>query len=967
MPQNLPISHARWLVVAVAASITCFTGDPLVDQPCRTNSDCNPIVDAVGQPLLCEHGICGYTPRCGDGLVDTESEECDDGTANVDDDHGSGPLQCSAISCLYLPYCGDGVLQAPREACDDGNDVDKDSCPGTCQPATCGDGFVGPGEACDPKLDEACTPECKLPTCGDGLVEATEECDDGNNDDSDYCLNTCLIATCGDGIVGPGEECDDANDENQDTCVATCTHQKCGDGFVGPGEACDDGNKDNSDGCTAKCAGPDCGDGTVQAEESCDDGNDDDGDECLSTCLQAVCGDGKVHLGIEECDDGNTSDADDCLNTCIAASCGDGFVGPDEECDDANKDSLDGCISCTLAICGDGYVNNGVEDCDDGNNTDDDGCSSLCKHEKCGDGVQKNDEQCDDGNNTNGDGCSDTCLLEHCGDGIIQAPEACDDANDINTDACVQCQDATCNDGVTWEGHEACDDGNALNTDACINCVVATCGDGAVWLDHEECDDGNQSNSDDCLNTCTAAYCGDGFVGPGEACDDGNFDDLDPCKNDCTENICGDGLVDVVQEGCDDGNLDNDDGCSNDCQMRAVALGCGGGSSQHVCAIRKGTVRCWGHNFSGQLGIGSQAPLGDQPGELPDAAIDVPVNDPGTKVVKVDTGWNHTCVILEFDDPNTDNAVRCWGAGIGDEPGELPTPLIPIDAIDIAVGARFACALLDGGGVRCWGSPGTALGQPGVGGKTPDNMDDIDLGPGAKAVQVTASYQHACALLEGGDVRCWGWNAYGSLGLKKSYNQLKELGKNEAPSSMPAIDLGMPAIQISAGGWQTCAVVQGGSIRCWGAGEYGVLGYGNAQNIGDNEHPAQAGDVKMLAPGDKATKVVVGAEHTCALLEDGGVRCWGRGGFLGYDNKLNYGIIDSQPPKVNLGGPVIDIVAGGPRPNFDGSSTCALLHNGRIRCWGLNLYGQLGVGHTQTIGDEPGEMPPDFTTIYANP
>lgn len=284
------------------------------------------------------------------------------------------------------------------------------------------------------------------PMCGDGVLHPGEACDDGNDINSDECLNDCTIASCGDGITHDGvEACDDGNSVNSDECTNTCTFSSCGDGVTHVGEECDDGNNVEADGCTNSCRLPTCGDGIVQANEDCDDGNSNDSDSCLSTCEAAACGDGYLHTGVEECDDGNQLEGDGCSNSCQVATCGDGIVQVafGEECDDGNNNENDNCLStCTLATCGDGAHHLGVEECDDG--------------------------------------------------------------NDDNTDSCLNsCTQASCGDSFIHEGEEDCDDGNNLNTDACLNsCTAASCGDGYVHVGVEGCDDGNTSNLDPCLTTC---------------------------------------------------------------------------------------------------------------------------------------------------------------------------------------------------------------------------------------------------------------------------------------------------------------------------------------------------------------------------------------------------------------------------------------------------------------------------------
>ena len=82
-----------------------------------------------------------------------------------------------------------------------------------------------------------------------------EACDDGNQLQTDACLNDCVAAQCGDGFVQENvEACDDANNAQTDECLNNCSSPTCGDGFVRAGvEACDDGNQDNNDGCSNAC------------------------------------------------------------------------------------------------------------------------------------------------------------------------------------------------------------------------------------------------------------------------------------------------------------------------------------------------------------------------------------------------------------------------------------------------------------------------------------------------------------------------------------------------------------------------------------------------------------------------------------------------------------------------------------------------------------------------------------------
>ena len=109
-------------------------------------------------------------------------------------------------------------------------------------------------------------------------------------------------------------------------------------------------------------------------------------------------------------------------------------------------------------------------------------------------------------------------------------------------------------------------------------------------------------------------------------------------------------------------------------------------------------------------------------------------------------------------------------------------------------------------------------------------------------LQIVAGFYHTCALLEGGMVRCWGIGVNGQLG----YANQNHIGDDETPASTGDVNVGGTVVQITAGGYHTCALLEGDAARCWGAGAFGRLGYGNTNNIGDDESPASAGDVDVF-------------------------------------------------------------------------------------------------------------------------
>jgi alpha-tubulin suppressor-like RCC1 family protein len=336
----------------------------------------------------------------------------------------------------------------------------------------------------------------------------------------------------------------------------------------------------------------------------------------------------------------------------------------------------------------------------------------------------------------------------------------------------------------------------------------------------------------------------------------------------------------------------------------AIAVVAGWG---HSCALLdNGAVRCWGYASYTGYGIGPGF-IGDD--ETPASMGDV---DVGGTVTFIAAEYNRTCVILEG------GAVRCWGSAgdgvcdlggplgyenledVGDD--ETPASMGDIElggiAVSLAVGTTHTCALLDNGAVRCWGcADGVADEAPGRLGygnsedigddETPASAGDVDVG--GTVVALAAGWSQTCALLDNGAVRCWG---SGSGARALGYGNEESIGDDETPASAGDIDIGGKVIAIDANG-SVCALLESGAVRCWGSRAYGRLGYGNEENIGDDETPADAGDIDT---GGIVIQLAVGGTHNCAMLEGGALRCWGRGmsGALGYANEDDIG--DNETP-----------------------------------------------------------------------
>ena len=139
---------------------------------------------------------------------------------------------------------------------------------------------------------------------------------------------------------------------------------------------------------------------------------------------------------------------------------------------------------------------------------------------------------------------------------------------------------------------------------------------------------------------------------------------------------------------------------------------------------------------------------------------------------------------------------------------------------------------------------------------------------------------------------------------------------------------------IAAGEDHTCAIQSDGSVRCWGEGDNGRLGYGGTAN--KNTPTATS----SLGSGRTAIDITAGGDHTCAVLDNGSVACWGLNNYgqLGDGTTTNR---QTPTQTLSLGRPAVAVEAGM-------HVTCALLDNGSVSCWGRNHAGQLGRGYTNS-------------------
>jgi alpha-tubulin suppressor-like RCC1 family protein len=352
-------------------------------------------------------------------------------------------------------------------------------------------------------------------------------------------------------------------------------------------------------------------------------------------------------------------------------------------------------------------------------------------------------------------------------------------------------------------------------------------------------------------------------------------------------------------------------------------------SYYHGCAVvTGGKLKCWGQGTFGALGSGASDDLGNDPGEMGDKLPFVDLGAGRTVKQVINAVWT-SCAVLDND------TAKCWGwngngwLGVGDkndrgdQPNEMGDKLPAIDfgagrtVQQIGIDNSHACALLDDATIKCWGQQtegNLGNGKPGFDaiGDQPGEMGDklpiVDLGVGRTAKQVSLGARHACALLDNDKVKCWGSNQNGQLGLGDTNNRGD--GPGEMGDALPYVDLGKgrTAVQVVASYFHSCAILDDASLKCWGANSFGALGLGDTNDRGDQ--PGEMGDA--LKPIDlgtmrTATKVVPGANYGCALLDDHKVKCWGVGGSqgaLGYEDMEHRG---DQPGEMGDALPYVDL------------------------------------------------------------
>lgn len=344
--------------------------------------------------------------------------------------------------------------------------------------------------------------------------------------------------------------------------------------------------------------------------------------------------------------------------------------------------------------------------------------------------------------------------------------------------------------------------------------------------------------------------------------------------------------------------------------------------SEMKCFLfHSGKVKCLGSNYKGGLGVGQDV--------IPKNSYEMKIKDvpfvnlgTGKKAMKIVGAYGSVCALLN------DDTVRCWGSNtygelginlnrhkyLGKSKDDFGDNLKPVNfghalrPVDIE-GSSTICALFENGRIQCWGyGMNGALGTEqkrftlGAGANDiPRLLSFVDLGQTTQNTPLKAKKLHShvhgnhfCAELEDDTIKCWGFNPGGALGIESSHHvgdHLGEMGNNLIPVRLGTTpDLK----ELVVGGQHNCALFVNGAAKCWGWGLRGALGHEEKSNLG--EAPGTMGDFLpylFLGNGSVIKKIRLGRNHTCAILKDDSLKCWGLNshGQLGAGRPGNIGLV----------------------------------------------------------------------------
>jgi alpha-tubulin suppressor-like RCC1 family protein len=665
------------------------------------------------------------------------------------------------------------------------------------------DGGAESGAKDSAKDDGQGIPDVTPSTCPSGMIRCSGQCVDPMS--TDHCGPSCAICTAPSGARATcnGTSCGYACDGDLRACGSAC---------IPTGGCCSDSECPPQGGKTGMCDTS-----THQCSYACDA----DKRPCGNTCIpkSGCCASGDCNGVCQTCVSNTCTsvksqdDTDSCSGTCDATGACKSKQG--QMC----QATVGGCVGGTTCA-PDGYC-------------------------------------CDQA-------CSGSCM-------------ACDIAGRLGM--CTPVASGNPHGNRTSCGVGICAGACANRSDGQCSYPIASCGSpscsGTEFVDQ---------------GTCSTGAC---VTPPPKACDNGFACSANSCKTACaTDADC------LPTHFCSGGR----------CRLDAVQVASGGAFVNSTCALLgDGTIRCWGSNVNGGLGNG-----------MTSNAQPTPVVVSGVMgAAEVQLNGTTGCARLR-----SDGTIRCWGGNFSGDLGSGSTAemsLTPVLVTGIqaasSLGVGATCAILSGSGaIWCWG-----YGKEGKlgNGLTENSPTPVPVTGITGTRAVATSVAHTCSVLTAdGSVYCWGYNGMGQLG-----------GGSGQVIATPVRVAGLSgAVAVAVGNDFSCALLTSGAVSCWGL------------------YPGQ----EMSSPTPRAVDglgttaaIAAGHSHMCALV-GGSVFCWGTNSSEQLGVPFSSTDRSTNPIRVPGISNATGVAAGG-------GHSCALLSNGSISCWGSNSNGQLGVD-TAVVG-----------------
>ncbi len=339
-----------------------------------------------------------------------------------------------------------------------------------------------------------------------------------------------------------------------------------------------------------------------------------------------------------------------------------------------------------------------------------------------------------------------------------------------------------------------------------------------------------------------------------------------------------------------------------------------------------GAVNCWGYNASGTVG--------DNTTVQKTSPTAVSTLTSGVSVLKASPSTiRYMCAIATLGG-NT-NGLYCWGQnsygqlGVGDKVNKkVPTNPTGLTSgvTDIAMSAYSNCALTSGGAVYCWGL--NTNGQVGNSSIVEQLTPTQIIASGISSIYAGkyGDTRHYCAITSLGAVKCWGKNTNGQLGIGSTTDATAPTDVSVSASAVTKLALGES---------YTCALITGGSVKCWGYNAHGELG--------DNSTTQRTSPVDVSGLSSGVADIFATQYRTCALMTTGAVKCWG---YNNYGQLGDGSIADKKVPTA-----VLDFTSSVSSISHAATNSCGVQvasdNSTSIKCFGYNDLGQ--VGQTQQV------------------